>query len=529
MLLRAGALCNEASLVKQPDGYEIVGDPTEAALVVAAAKAGILKDSLQHALRRTCEIPFESEQQYMALGYDEETRTRIYVKGSAERILEFSNAQMIDGAETPLDEEARRAILTATEALAADAMRVIALGYIEFPASPHKLKCDLFSGRLTFLGLAGMADPPREEVRLAIGQCRQAGIRVVMITGDHRITAEAIARQLDIPAGKTVEGRELQAMSDEDLSREIGAISVFARIEPLHKLRIVEALKSLGNVVAMTGDGVNDAPALKTANIGIAMGITGTDVAKEAADMILADDNFASVVAAVAEGRAIFERLRSVVFFLLSTNLGELAALILTVSVLGVSPLLAVQILWVNLVTDTAVAIPLGLEPKSGDELFQPPRDPRVGLLYPGNLLRILFLSAMMGVGILVVFNWAQVHMSLGEARSVAFCTMVTYQWFLAFNARSDERTLLSLGLFSNKVLLASITVAVLLQLAVIYLPIGQAAFQTVPLSLKEWGVVLGAAGSLFVAEEIRKVVAPRLFSLGKWRPVHRSRAAAGH
>ncbi len=524
LLLRAGALCNEASLVKQPDGYEIVGDPTEAALVVAAAKAGIDKDSLQQAVHRTCEIPFESEQQYMALGYEEENGTRIYVKGSVERLLSFSNTQLLDGTKTPLDDNARSTILSATEALAADAMRVIALGYAEFPASPQKLKCDLFAGNLTFLGLAGMADPPREEAKLAIGQCRQAGIRVVMITGDHRITAEAIARQLQLPEGRTVEGRELQSMSDEDLSREISGVSVFARIEPLHKLRIVEALKSLGNVVAMTGDGVNDAPALKTANIGIAMGITGSDVAKESADMILADDNFASVVEAVAEGRAIFERLRSVVFFLLSTNLGELAALILAVSVLGISPLLAVQILWVNLVTDTAVAIPLGLEPRSGDELSQPPRDPRVGLLYPGNLLRIAFLSAMMGIGILVVFGWAQTHMSLEAARTLAFCTMVTFQWFLAFNARSDERTLLSLGLFTNKVLLASISAAVLLQLAVVYLPLGQAAFQTVPLGLKEWGVVLGAAGSLFIAEELRKVVAPHLFSLGKWRPVARTR-----
>ena len=525
LLLRTGTLCNEASLVQNGESYAIVGDPTEAALVVAAAKAGIDKETLQHQLRRTCEIPFESEQQYMAVGYDEEDLARVYVKGSVEQVLSFCSTVLHDGTATPLDDEAKEAILRATETLAADALRVIALGYADFSASPDKLKCNHFAGNLTFLGLAGMADPPREEARLAIRQCREAGIRVVMITGDHRITAEAIASQLDLPAGRAVEGRELQEMSDEELAREIGGISVFARIEPLHKLRIVEALKSLGNVVAMTGDGVNDAPALKTANIGIAMGITGSDVAKEAADMILADDNFASVVAAVAEGRAIFERLRSVVFFLLSTNLGELAALILAVAVLGKSPLLAVQILWVNLVTDTAVAIPLGLEPRSGDELAQPPRHPRVGLLYPGNLLRIAFLSAMMGVGILVVFSWAQDHMSLDKARTLAFCTMVTYQWFLAFNARSDERTVLSLGLFSNKVLPASISIAVLLQLAVIYLPFGQLAFHTVPLSLAEWGVALGAAGSLFIAEELRKLVAPHLFSLGKWHPVRGTRA----
>ena len=520
LLLRTGALCNESFLKKRGMNYEIVGDPTEAALVVAAAKAGIDKESLQHRLHRSCEIPFESEQQYMAVGYEEEKTARVYVKGSVERLLSFCDKVLHDGKESPLDDEAKAAILEATESLASDAMRVIALGFADFPSSPHKLKCNQFAGNLTFLGLVGMADPPREEAKLAVKQCRDAGIRVIMITGDHRATADAIARQLDLPKGRTLDGTELQKIGDEELAREIKDVSVFARIEPLHKLRIVAALKSQGHVVAMTGDGVNDAPALKTANIGIAMGITGTDVAKESSDMILADDNFASVVAAVEEGRAIFQRLRSVVFFLLSTNLGELLALIVTVAVLGKAPLLAVQIIWVNLVTDTSSAIPLGLEPKSGDELKQPPRHPRVGLLYPGNLLRIAFLSAMMGAGVFLVFNWAQSHMPVEEARTLAFCTMVSFEWFRAFNARSDERTLISLGLFTNKVLIASISVAVLLQLAVVYLPIGQAAFQTVPLRLEHWGIALGAAGALFLVEELRKLLFPRLFSIGKWQPV---------
>jgi len=520
LLLRTGALCSEATLLKNGEQYEIAGDPTEGALVVAAAKAGIDKATLQHNLRRTCEIPFESEQQYMAIGYEEDGGTRIYVKGSMERVLSFCGAVARDGAPATLDEEARTRIREATDALASEAMRVIALAYLDLPGAPRKLACPQFAGRLTFLGLAGMADPPREEARLAIRQCREAGIRVLMITGDHRTTAEAIARQLELPEGRTVEGADLQRMSDEALADAIDHISVFARIEPLHKLRIVDALKARGHVVAMTGDGVNDAPALKTANIGIAMGITGTDVAKESADMVLADDNFASVVAAVEEGRAVFSRLRSVVFFLLSTNLGELIALILAVAVTGQAPLLAVQIIWVNLVTDTASAIPLGMEPKSGDELRQPPRHPRVDLLYPGNILRIVFLAALMGAGIFLVFSWAKPRMPIEEARTLAFCTMVAFEWFRAFNARSDERTLLSLGLFSNRVLLASIAVAIVLQLGAIYLPIGQAAFRSVPLSLAEWGMVLGAAGALFLVEELRKLVAPRLFSWGKWQPV---------
>ncbi len=239
-------------------------------------------------------------------------------------------------------------------------------------------------------------------------------------------------------------------MSDEQLARQIMDFSVFARIEPLHKLRIVNAFKSRGQVVAMTGDGVNDAPALKSANIGVAMGINGTDVAKEASDMVLADDNFASVVSAVEEGRAIFNRLRSVTLFLLTTGIGELLALILCVSLLGLAPLLPLQIIWINLVTGAVMAIPLGLEPKTGDELRQPPRHPRVGLMFPGLLMRIGFLSVMLSFGVFLAFNWAQARFSVDEARTVAFCAVVVFEWLVAFNARADQTTIFRLGIFSN-------------------------------------------------------------------------------
>jgi Ca2+-transporting ATPase len=249
------------------------------------------------------------------------------------------------------------------------------------------------------------------------------------------------------------------------------------------------------------------------------MGITGTDVAKEAGDMTLADDNFASVVAAVGEGRVIFNRLRNVIFFLLSTTLGEMLALVLGILFLGKAPLLAVQIIWNNLLTDTAVAVPLGLEPRIGDELEQPPRHRSVGIIFPGMLWRIFFMAALMGIGGFLVFNWAQTMYSLEEARTITFCTLVTFEWFRSFNARSDEYTVFKLGLFKNRWLVLSVSAAVLLQLAVIYLPPLQTVFQTVPLAIDRWGVVVLAGGSLFVIEELRKVFFPRLFSRGKWQP----------
>lgn len=524
LLLETGALCNDASIEKKGRRYEIHGDPTEAALVVVAAKGGMDVEAARKRSERACEIPFESEQQYMAVGYSHDKGTRIYVKGSAEKILSLCNTVLKKGKRTKLTEKAQAAANEAVDNLAGDALRVIAFAYMDIDESPRKLKCSAMEGKLTFLGFVGMADPPREEVKKAIAQCAGAGIKVKMITGDHKITAEAIARELKLPEGRAVDGRELAAMSDEDLASNIGDISVFARIEPLHKLRIVNALKAKGDIVAMTGDGVNDAPALKSANIGIAMGKIGTDVAKEASDMVLADDNFASVVAAIEEGRAIFARLRNVIFFLLSTNMGELIALVVSVAVVGKAPLLAVQIIWVNLVTDTASGIPLGLENKAGDELTQPPRHPSVGLIYPGLIMRIAFFAGIMGAGVFIVFNWAQTRMPIEEARTLAFCTMVTFEWFRAFNARSDERTLLSIGPFSNKYIIASISLAILLQLGIVYLPFAQVAFHTVPLGIEQWGIAVAAAGSLFVVEELRKVVAPRLFSWGKWQPIRQPR-----
>ncbi|MFP3879818.1 MAG: cation-translocating P-type ATPase, partial [Dehalococcoidia bacterium] len=457
---------------------------------------------------------------YMATLHPRDGGRVVYVKGSVEKLLSLSEYHLKDNEVVALTDDDIQAISEANTAMAREGMRVIATAYLELPSDFEELRIEDIRDKLILVGLTGMADPPREEAKEAVRACNEAGIKVVMITGDSQITAESIAQQLELPSGRTVIGSELQEMSDEELSEQVNSVSVFARIEPLHKLRIVNALKSNGHIVAMTGDGVNDAPALKAAGIGVAMGITGTDVSREASDMVLADDNFASVVAAVEEGRAIFNRLRNVIFFLLSTNLGELLALILTISFVGKVPLLAVQIIWVNLVTDTASAIPLGLEPKSGDELKQSPRHPKVGLIFPGLLLRIGFLALMMGAGVYLIFNWAQARVGVEEARTIAFCSLVAFEWFRAFNARADEYTVFKLGVFRNRWLVIAIFTSILLQLAVIYVPFLQVAFSTVPLAIDQWGIAILAGGSLFTIEEARKLVFPRLFSLGKWKPI---------
>ncbi|MDM7999231.1 MAG: HAD-IC family P-type ATPase [Dehalococcoidia bacterium] len=520
LLLRIGALCNDALLAGEMQCCDVIGDPTEGALVVVAAKAGLDKERLQLAYPRVDEIPFQSEKQYMATLHTRNGGRVAYVKGSLERLLSFSAAVIKDGALAPLTAVESQALVDAGEAMARDAMRVLAIGCAEFPAEHLALKEEDIRGHLTLVGLVGMADPPREEARVAVGQCREAGIRVVMATGDNKVTAESVARQLELPPGRAVTGAELQQMTDDELRQEVKGVSVFARIEPLHKLRIVNAFKSQGEVVAMTGDGVNDAPALKASSIGVAMGITGTDVAKEASDMVLADDNFASVVAAVEEGRAIFNRLRNVTLFLLTTGLGELVALILCVSVLGLAPLLPLQIIWVNLVTGVIVAVPLGMEPKTGYELKQPPRHPRVGLVYPGLLLRLAFLALMLSIGVFLAFNWAQSRSGLDEARTIAFCAVIVFEWLVAFNARSDEFTIFRLGIFHNVWLVRAVLLAIPLQMAVVYAPPLQAAFKTVALGIDEWGMALLPGVCIFVLETSRKLVFPRAFSLGKWQPL---------
>jgi Ca2+-transporting ATPase len=353
-----------------------------------------------------------------------------------------------------------------------------------------------------------------------VADCRQAGIKVIMITGDHKLTAEAIARQLGLPPGETLSGADIEQMDEDELAKKVEHVSVFARVDPLHKLKIVNVLKRRGQVVAMTGDGVNDAPALKAADIGIAMGRRGTDVAKEASSMILADDNFASIMAAVEEGRVLYSNLRRAIFNILSGNSAELFILIIALAFGWPLPLVATQLLWINVVTETLCGIPLGLEPKHEDVLNQPPRHPSAGILYKGSLLRMAFIAAFMIAGTLLIFRW-QLHTSgEEEARTMAFTAFVAFRWFNALNARSDRQSLFSLGIFTNRYLAGAIVVSALLQIGVIYIPFMHTGFHTVSLSLSDWGWVLIFSLPLFAAEEIRKRLSPTMFHAGKFGPV---------
>jgi len=519
LLLKIGALSNDALLSSDKECCSIMGDPTEGALLVTAAKAGLNEETLEETYPRLDEIPFQSERRYMATLHPWDKGKVVYVKGALEKLLDMSRSVLKNGNVVSLKKADRKAIMEIGDTMAKDAMRVMAFAYAEHPGELAELKEEHVEGELVFVGLVGMYDPPRDEAIEAVEHAKNAGIKVVMITGDNRLTAESVARQIKLPPGESLTGADIEKMGDEELSERVERVSVIARAEPVLKLKIVNALKRKGHVIAMTGDGVNDAPALKAADIGVAMGIKGTDVAKEASDMTLVDDNFVSVVSAVEEGRAIFNRLRNVAMFLLATGMGELFALVLGILFLGRAPLMALQILWVNLVTGTLMAVPLGLEPKVGDELNKPPRHPKVGLLFPGMLLRVGFLAGMLGIGTVLVYSFVEPVSGMEEARTVAFCSIVIFEWLLALNARSDEYTISRLGVFRNRWMLIFVSVAIPLQIAVVYVPFLQAIFGTVPLGITGWAIAVIPGAAVLIIETIRKMKYPQLFNRGKWQP----------
>jgi Ca2+-transporting ATPase len=506
-LLEAAALASDAHLVSDAArrSWTIKGDPTEGALVVAAAKAGLRKPELDAALPRIHEIPFTSESKRMTTVHTGPAGTVAFAKGAPEVLVAACIAEQTPHGAVPLDAPARERILAAARRMAGDALRVLAVAR-RIDAAPGSCEHGL-----TLLGLVGMFDPPRAEAREAIETCEQAGIRVVMITGDHPLTAEAIARELGLlKAGRVVTGVELAALDDAVLERSVEQIDVFARVSPADKLRVVDALQKRGRVVAMTGDGVNDAPALKKADIGIAMGRTGTDVAREAAAMTLTDDNFASIVAAIEEGRRIFGNIKKYLMFLLSSNVGEIGLMAGT-TLLGLPlPLTAVQILYVNLATDGLPALALAADPPEGDLMRRAPRDPRTGMFGPRVVTLMLVggaWSMLVNVGL---FAWA-LHSGrpLAEAMAMTFVSLVLIQFLKAYSYRSDRRSVLVRPL-ANRWLNLAVAWEVSLLVLILYLPVLQRPFDTFAFSATDWAIVVGAAATVLPVLDVAKAVLRR-------------------
>jgi len=501
-MLTAAVLASDTYLVQTESGsWDIKGDPTEGALVVAAAKAGLQKDALDAAHPRLQEIPFSSETKRMTTLHDAGGSMTAYAKGAPEVILAGCDFVLTEAGVAPLDDAARQNILAQAQAMAGEALRVLGI------ASKPNVTLETAERGMTFLGLAGMIDPPRPEAKAAIALCTEAGIRPVMITGDHPVTAQAVARELGLlqNGGRVVTGAELDEMSDEQLQSDVEDISVYARVSPSHKLRVVTAWQSRGHIAAMTGDGVNDAPALKKADIGIAMGITGTDVTKEAAAMTLTDDNFASIVAAVEEGRGVFGNIKKYLMYLLSSNIGEIG-LMAGSALLGLPlPLTAVQILYVNLATDGLPALALSVDPPEKDLMKRRPRDPRTGI-FTRPVITLMVLGGLWSMLInLGLFTWAlNAGKSLEEAMTMTFVSLVLIQFFKAYNFRSDRHSILDKP-FANKWLNLAIVWEVVLLFVILYVPFLHDAFGTYYLPLIDWLIVGGLALTIIPVLEIAK------------------------
>lgn len=522
--LQIGALCNNARLFEHRDGtrfWNIRGDPTEAALVVAAAKAGFQKELLEKQLHRIDEIPFSSKVKYMATFHQGKNDSAwVYVKGAPEKILSSCKYIQVNGEIKPLTEEDRQQILDINRRMANKALRVLGLAYKKISSAEiDNMKEALefeHEVELVFVGLQGMMDPPRAEVPDAIARCKDAGIRVIMATGDQYRTGKAIALQIGLLENEddwVYTHAEIDEMDNDQLDEVMKTATAFARVTPEHKHRLVGSLQRLGHVVGMTGDGVNDAPALQAAEIGIAMGITGTDVTKETADMILTDDNFASIVNAVEEGRVIFGNVRKVVKFLLATNIGEdltlIASLLLFASKgLIISP---VQILWVNLVTDGILDITLAMEPKEEDVMQGPPRSRKARIINLEILVSIVIVAIVMAVGTLFMYNRASHNGTTAYAQTITFTTLAMFQVFNSLNCRSRTRSFFKMGFFKNPYLLAAIFASIVLQIGAVYVPFLQRALGTALLSIRDWGLIILVTSSIFFVDEIRKYIQRRI------------------
>jgi len=497
--LRAGLLCNDSALSEQEGQWRVEGDPTEGALIVSAMKAGLDPVLLSRELPRIDEIPFESHRQYMATLHDAGPhRPRlIYLKGSVESVLPRCRVAL-DAAGDQMDLSAS-AVLDRVEEMAAEGLRVLAFARGDLAADTTSLAHNDVTSGLTFLGLHGMIDPPRPEAAAAVRACHAAGIRVNMITGDHAGTAAAIAGKLGLDGRRNAEGgpsvmtgKTIDELSDAELIEAVEHPAVFARVAPEQKLRLVEALQARGNVVAMTGDGVNDAPALRRANIGVAMGITGTEVSREAAEMVLTDDNFSSIEAAVEEGRGVFDNLTKFITWTLPTNLGEGLVIMTAVFAGATLPILPVQILWVNMTTAVLLGLMLAFEPKEPGIMSRPPRNPTSPILSGVLVLRVFLVGAMLLMGAFGLFQWTlSIGASEAEARTVAVNVFVVGELFYLFNCRSLTRSMFAVGVLSNRWLLAGVGTMTVLQLLFTYSGAMNRLFHSAPIGLRSWGLIV--------------------------------------
>ncbi len=536
LLLVAGALDNDAVLSpdeSQPGRYRAVGDPTEGALVVAAAYAGIKKDDLEAAFPRVAEVPFDSVRKRMTTVHrtpqtiDElpdslapiwERRVNLavmppyiaFTKGAIDGMLDISGQVWVEGELRPLDEAWRTRVMTSHDQMAAKGMRVLGVGLRILDRPPDETTDKALERDLILVGLFGMIDPPRPEVRAAVLECRSAGIRPVMITGDHPLTARHIAQQVGITGNdRFLTGQELDRLSVEELAEATREVSVFARVSPEHKLKLIDAFQQQGNIVSMTGDGVNDAPALKKADIGVAMGITGTDVAKGAADMVLLDDNFATIVAAVAEGRVIYDNIRRFIKYLLTCNASEIAVMLIGPFLGMPLPLLPLQILWMNLVTDGLPALALGVEPPEKDVMKRPPYTANESVFGRGMVQFIIGIGIIMSA-LAIGAAWGLWHEGDPRWQTVLFTTLVLSQLAVAVATRSEENPIWRLNPFTNRSMVLAVVLTIALQLAVIYLPLANTIFDTQPLKPVELALSFGLALLTLIIVEIWKAVARR-------------------
>ena len=506
-LIGMTTMCTDVEISRENGKIELTGEPTEKAIVNKALDEGQNKIELYNVMKRVKDIPFDSSRKMMTTIHKIPTGYRVITKGAPDILLKRCNKVYENGNVTTLDYSKTKLIENQNNKMADEALRVLAIAYLDIPSLPSKIDSENIEKNLIFIGLIGMIDPPREGVKEAVTTCKKAGIKTVMITGDHIITAKAIAKDLGILRGSdlAVTGEELDKIPQSILQKNIMNYSVFARVTPEHKVRIVKAYQSTGAVVAMTGDGVNDAPALKNADIGIAMGKNGTDVAKNAADMVLTDDNFVTIVEAVKQGRNIFDNIKKAVHFLIATNIGEIVTIFLGLLLGLKSPLLAIQLLWINLVTDSLPAIALGLEKPEADIMNKKPRDNKKGIFADGLWQKIIAEGIMLGALTLVAFSLGNYLYGIEVARTMAFVSLGLLELIHSFNIKSDE-SIFKVGLFENKYLMGAFILGAILQVVVVVIPSVAEIFKLVPLTQTQWLYTFGISILPLIIIELQKM-----------------------